>query len=226
MVDENFASLVSRCLTMKFIASDGKLRETDCAAIEELFQILQKIPALHRRNQGKQRSHHGGCGIYAIINTVTKEQYIGSSSDIPTRYLHHRSELRRSKHISSKLQAAWTQYGEDAFVLTILEEVAEANELADREQFYLERDRPVYNIAQSATNAATLPPIDEGKLRRLMAFLEQDANILYTIPFLQHIQFAIAHGIVTPGENYPLLLQAEKAKIATWEAFQQFVTQA
>lgn len=61
-------------------------------------------------------------GVYAITNTVTGEQYVGSARDIRTRWATHHRLLRRGRHISN-LQRAWNTYGAPQFRLDVLESV-------------------------------------------------------------------------------------------------------
>lgn len=89
-------------------------------------------------------------GIYAIENTVTGMIYVGSAGDIFRRWMAHTSSLRLNKHINPKLQAAWNEYGADAFVVNALE-FCEYEKLAEREQHYLDTYMPLgftYNIAR------------------------------------------------------------------------------
>ena len=43
--DEDGLQLSTICLQLKLLASDGKLRKTDCANTEGLFRIIQSIPS-------------------------------------------------------------------------------------------------------------------------------------------------------------------------------------
>lgn len=53
--------------------------------------------------------------IYFITNKVNGKQYIGQTEDFKTRQKRHLEDLRKGIHHSSKLQAAYDEYGEDAF---------------------------------------------------------------------------------------------------------------
>lgn len=85
-------------------------------------------------------------GIYSIRNTINGKTYIGSSANIRNRMKKHLADLRRGKHHSAILQRAYLKYGEQAFVVDVLE-VVETNILLTKEQEYLERSRPEYNIS-------------------------------------------------------------------------------
>lgn len=60
-------------------------------------------------------------GVYCIFNVVTKKRYVGSAAiSLKYRWRTHLRGLRNGCHHSSKLQAAWNQYGESAFEFIVL----------------------------------------------------------------------------------------------------------
>lgn len=77
-------------------------------------------------------------GIYAITNTFNGKVYVGSAVNIASRWREHLSQLKRGIHHSTRLQAAWNKYGEDAFVFSVLEEVQERTALIEKENKWLE----------------------------------------------------------------------------------------
>lgn len=94
-------------------------------------------------------------GVYCIANSINGKVYVGSASkSIKSRWCLHVSELRRGRHHSPHLQAAWNKYGEEAFELTTLEECP-AEVCVEREQYYLDLFRAAdtnygYNMAPKA----------------------------------------------------------------------------
>lgn len=60
-------------------------------------------------------------GVYRIKNTVNEKSYIGSAVKFSRRFWQHRIALRDGTHRNSLLQRAWSKYGEDAFLFSILE---------------------------------------------------------------------------------------------------------
>ncbi len=95
-------------------------------------------------------------GIYRIVNQVNGKFYIGSATNIASRWSTHRQSLRKGKHHSIHLQRAWDKYGEAAFVFEDLEEV-DVSQLIEREQFYLDTLTPYvqtvgYNICTVANS--------------------------------------------------------------------------
>lgn len=55
------------------------------------------------------------CYIYKIVNQVTKEKYVGQTTNFSRRKQNHLSALRNNRHPNLKLQNAWNKYGEDNF---------------------------------------------------------------------------------------------------------------
>ena len=95
------------------------------------------------------------CGIYAIVNTVTGEEYIRSSTNIEVRWQTHRTSLK-FKHHNKRFQRAWDAYGEDAFDFQIIEEIkygphipVKRRHLDDiliaREAYHMNQRKPMYN---------------------------------------------------------------------------------
>ena len=75
-------------------------------------------------------------GIYAIINTITGERYIGQSKNIYRRWYEHRMELKSGRHIAKRLQQDWNELGESTFSFVILEEI-QIDKLDEVEEKYL-----------------------------------------------------------------------------------------
>ena len=81
-------------------------------------------------------------GVYKITNNITGDFYIGSSKDIKLRWYIHKSPYTIKQHPNVKLYKAMTQYGRDNFTIDIIEET---NNLREREQYWIEYLKPVYN---------------------------------------------------------------------------------
>lgn len=85
-------------------------------------------------------------GIYCIENTINKKQYIGSSKNVYKRKNRHFSELKNGKHKNIKLQNSFNKHGKDSFIFIVLELVENESELIKREQFFIDQNKPWYNI--------------------------------------------------------------------------------
>jgi hypothetical protein len=99
-------------------------------------------------------------GVYAIVNTVTGECFVGSSADMRLALAVHRSSLRDGLSEHRALQEAWTQYGEQAFTFLVLEEVADVATLKAREQYFTDVYSAIalgYNTPPSEAHAPEAP---------------------------------------------------------------------
>lgn len=79
----------------------------------------------------------GVMGVYVIVRVETGQAYIGSSLNIGERWNGHRGCLRRRAHPNGRLQQAWDEHGEAAFVFAIVERVASLDQLLPREKSWL-----------------------------------------------------------------------------------------
>ena len=98
--------------------------------------------------------------IYAIVNQVTQDMYVGSAVAVNRRWNAHRSQLRNGKHHCKHLQNAHIKYGADNFDWEIIEFVSNAADLIEREQFWLDFFVPAYNkrkIADSCLGVIRSP---------------------------------------------------------------------
>ena len=102
------------------------------------------------------------CGIYKITNTVTGKFYIGSAVNIKQRWSVHRCQLSANTHRNRHLQNSWNKHGEDSFTFEVLE-CCEKERLIEREQFYIDNEKPAYNISPTAGNSLGVKRTDETK---------------------------------------------------------------
>lgn len=94
-------------------------------------------------------------GVYAIISAVSGSFYVGSASrSFAKRFKNHRHDLMNGKHHCQPLQNAWNKYGpERMFFIPI--EATDPQCAVAREQVYIDKLRPVYNIARVARSSFT-----------------------------------------------------------------------
>jgi len=88
-------------------------------------------------------------GIYAIINNINGNCYIGSSNQIEKRIITHRHLLKHNKHYNDILQRAWNKYSKDKLQFTVIMK-CHRSELLALEQLFFEIFKPEYNIAKDA----------------------------------------------------------------------------
>lgn len=225
--DEGFNEVLSQCRLLKLPASNGKQFETDCADFAAIMSLLFALPAW-KRHPKKPVPHNTGqetcnSGIYAIVNTLTQDRYIGSSGDIAMRHKQHKGLLRQGKHYARLLQEAWNSYGEEAFEFVILEVVPDIHLLEAVEQRYLDEEQPVYNGARIASNATTSSPISMDRFRRVLVELFELSGFGQSSPVFRSIRDAILVRALRPGPNFHLMLEAEKSAIWSCEELSTFM---
>lgn len=84
-------------------------------------------------------------GIYQISNITNNKSYIGSTKNLNSRKHSHFFHLKTNKHHNPHLQASYNKYGFSAFIFNILE-ICDLNNLILREQYYVDKLKPEYNI--------------------------------------------------------------------------------
>lgn len=100
-------------------------------------------------------------GIYKIENKTTGDIYIGSSKTINSRFASHLSLLRNNKHQNNYLQNSWNKYGEENFVMTIVE-LCDEELLVEKEQYYIDILNPSFNITKEVVRNI---PSEESRLK-------------------------------------------------------------
>jgi group I intron endonuclease len=89
-------------------------------------------------------------GIYKILNRISGNFYIGSSSTcIKQRWASHKSALKHKKHHSPALQNAYNKYGISYFDFIVIE-LCSPDDCIFREQAYLDLLNPEYNCCKIA----------------------------------------------------------------------------
>lgn len=83
-------------------------------------------------------------GVYLIVNTVTKDSYVGSSKDVKKRWSGHRCPSMWAEHPNSPLYLDMQKYGIKNFRFQILAPIEPEN-LKDAEQKFIEMLKPTYN---------------------------------------------------------------------------------
>lgn len=109
-------------------------------------------------------------GIYRWVNNISKNTYIGSAIDLSKRLnrYYHNSELKKKS--ARPINQALLKYGHNNFSLEILEYCSKDN-LLDRENYYLDKLKPEYNILKYAYSLLgykhTASSIEKLKLKKI-----------------------------------------------------------
>lgn len=75
--------------------------------------------------------------VYRILNTVNGKCYVGQASNYEQRISGHFAALKKGKHTNHLLQAAYDEYGVDAFNVTVIESGISDYALCDRERHWI-----------------------------------------------------------------------------------------
>ena len=88
-------------------------------------------------------------GIYQIQSIRNSKIYVGSAVNLRGRKYEHFANLKNKKHGNQHLQNHYTKYGNADLRFSVLE-FCEKEKLIEREQFYINILKPVFNICQTA----------------------------------------------------------------------------
>lgn len=116
------------------------------------------------------------CGIYSITNTLNGDSYIGSAVNLRQRWFNHRSRLVSNIHENEHLQRAWKKYSEDNFIFETVE-LCDKERLIEREQIYIDSEKPVYNMCPVAGSCLGVKRSDETK-RKVSEAKKGNTNML------------------------------------------------
>lgn len=103
--------------------------------------------------------------IYAIVNNVTRDMYVGSSVGVNRRWSAHRNLLTKKCHYNSRLQRAYDKYGSSSFDWEIIQFVDDKSQLITREQFWMNFFAPVYNVRPVANSPLGTKASDETRAK-------------------------------------------------------------
>lgn len=98
-------------------------------------------------------------GVYVFINKSNGKRYIGSALNLYNRFRQYKTKLRKNQRTSKHLQNAWNKYGEENFIIEILQTFpvgTPEQEVRDAEAKEFEKYSwdELYNIAtKTETNA-------------------------------------------------------------------------
>ena len=102
------------------------------------------LGSIFQENQGKS-------GVYRWVHLESGRSYIGSSTNLTSRFRHYfnKKYLSSEKRGESIICNALLKYGYQAFTLDILEYCSKDMAI-EREQFYFDKEQPEFNILKKA----------------------------------------------------------------------------
>jgi group I intron endonuclease len=117
------------------------------------------VPVKSYENAGTMRKliikeNENQSGIYRWTNKSTGDIYIGQSTNLSARFIHYFNISYLTSKKQLIISRALIKYGYSGFSLEILE-YCEKSVLLEREQYYLDKLNPPYNILKIAGCFAT-----------------------------------------------------------------------
>lgn len=103
------------------------------------------------------------CGVYTIFCIVTKEYYVGCSTNVFARLNTHRSHLRKGIHTNPKIQSRFNKYGISCFEFSILDEYSK-DVITSMEHYWVN----VLDSKKNGFNSRPTNPYDEIKAGRIL----------------------------------------------------------
>jgi len=110
------------------------------------------------------KENRGKSGIYMLTNKLTNDMYIGQSADISKRFKNYFNLSYIKSKNSFIISRALIKYGYSNFSVTILE-YSDKSELIIKEQYYLNKLNPQYNILKIAGSSRGFKHSEETKLK-------------------------------------------------------------
>ena len=95
------------------------------------------------------------CYIYFIINQITKERYVGQTTNFSRRKGEHFSKLSYNEHPNPKLQNAYNKYGKENFIIQKIQFDDITKEELDEQEIYYIKKYDSYNNGYNLTEGGT-----------------------------------------------------------------------
>jgi len=146
--------------------SGNNNNDTNYAKNYEYAYVMRKY--FFKDNKGKS-------GIYMLTNKLTNDIYIGQSIDISKRFIKYFSLSYIKSKDSFIISRVLIKYGYSNFSVTILE-YCDKYDLTVREQYYIDKLNPQYNILKIAGSSQGFKHSEETKLK-MSAFRGNLVNI-------------------------------------------------
>lgn len=101
-------------------------------------------------------------GVYSIRCNQSDRVYVGQASNIYTRWVGHRSDLRLNKNKNVLLQRTYNKYGLNNLEFSVLE-FCEVQDLDSREAFWIKQFSKTMNFYQEGNDRARsrIKPVSE-----------------------------------------------------------------
>lgn len=159
-------------------------------------------------------------GIYKIQNNINGKIYIGSSVHIELRWLAHKNSNNWKRDSCPKLYAAFQKYGLENFTFSIIEEVADKENIINRENYWIKYYNSIekgYNYIWANILAETNPKakLNWDQVHEIKKALKETKVTFYEIADYYHVHCTQIYRI-NRGESWKE--NNESYPIRTWNA--------
>jgi len=184
-----------------FILDTNLIAGITAVLLESGWFLLSVIPVVCYKNADALkkevvRDNRRKSGVYRWINNINGKEYVGSSTDLLSRFYSYYSLKYLEQQSTSLICKALLKYGHSAFTLEILE-YCRADELVVREQFYLDLLDPEYNILKHAYSLLGFKHSEENLAKfKLKKISLEHKNILSLV----HSNKEVSEETSLPGE--------------------------
>jgi group I intron endonuclease len=178
----------------------------------ENINFVKKYANAYNRRKVIYTENQGKSGIYMFTNELTKDIYIGQSSDLARRFKFYfcLSYIKSKK--SFIVSRALIKYGYLNFSVTILE-YCDKSVLTVREQYYLDKLNPKYNILKFAGSSLNHKHSEETKAKMSQALkgvYVKEKSVLLGRFHTEETKYLMSLKKKKANENNPFFGKAHK----------------
>lgn len=113
---------------------------------------------------GSDPSCKGKSGVYALVNNINGNAYIGSAVDLYDRMRDYHQARYLANRTSLVVVRAINKYGMENFTLVVLQ-FTTAEDAVASEQVWLDSHNPEYNVSPTASSTLGVLHTEQGKLK-------------------------------------------------------------
>jgi group I intron endonuclease len=175
------SALINKKFTRSYSSTSNGKESNDLNVAKKYEDVFAMKKDILKENKGKS-------GIYMLTNKITKDSYIGQSTDLKKRFTNYFNISYLKSKNNLRISRALIKYGYSNFSLSILEYCDEAPapqraaDLLKREQYYFDKLNPQYNILKIAGSSLSYKHSEETKLKiskKLKGIYVKEKSALY-----------------------------------------------
>lgn len=101
-----------------------------------------------------------------FTNNINKKKYVGKSNDLFTRFRQYQSKLHKVDKYNTNINRAFSKFGPSNFTVTLLE-YCEKQDLGIREQYYIDKIKPQYNVRKSVHKTQNTKAVKKDEKKKI-----------------------------------------------------------